>query len=130
MRSKLSMSRLSCVPKENSCAPKLIICGFMSRLSCVQKTLCGDFPAFKRPYVQTLVRSKDLMYRLSCVQNCLCPDFCAFQWKIRELQNLFFARSCPDFRAFKRSYLKTFVRSKLPTSRLLCVPKKSLPLQN
>ena len=54
VRSKGLMSRLSCVrkclcpdllwvPKENSCAPKLIICAFMSRLSCVQKGLCPDF---------------------------------------------------------------------------------------
>ena len=109
VRSKLPMSRLSCVPKENSCAPKLIICAFMSRLSCVQKSSCPDFRAFKIAYVQTfvrskrkfvrskinnlcvhvqtIVRSKGLMSRLSCVQKCLCPDFLAFQKKIRALQN-------------------------------------------
>ena len=96
VRSKLSMSRLSCVPKENSCAQKLIICASMSRLSCVQKALCPDFRAFKNAYVQTFVRSKrkfvrsksdnlcvhvqtmvrsnGLMSRLSCVQKCLCPE--------------------------------------------------------
>ena len=109
VRSKLPMSRLSCVPKENPCAPKLIICAFMSRLSCVQKSSCPDFRAFKIAYVQTfvrskkkfvrskinnlcvhvqtIVRSKGLMSRLSCVQKCLCPDFLAFQKKIRALQN-------------------------------------------
>ena len=56
MNSKLSMSRLSCVPKENSCAPKLIICAFMSRLLFGQKTLCQGFRAFKIAYVQTFVR--------------------------------------------------------------------------
>ena len=66
VRSKGLMSRLSCVPKENSCAPKLIICAFMSRLSCVQKALCPDFRALKNAYVQT---------------------FCGFQRKIRALQN-------------------------------------------
>ena len=97
VRSKLPMSRLSCVPKENSCAPKLIIGAFMSRLSCVQKSSCPDFRAFKIAYVQTfvrskgkfvrskidnlcvhvqtIVRSKRLMSRLSCVQKCPCPDF-------------------------------------------------------
>ena len=97
VRSKMPMSRLSCVPKENSCAPKIIICAFMSRLSCVQKCLCPDFRAFKNAYVltfvrskrkfvrskfnnlcvdvQTIVRSEGLMSRLSCVQKCLCPDF-------------------------------------------------------
>ena len=109
VRSILPMSRLSCVPKENSCAPKLIICAFMSRLSCVQNALCPDFRAFKIAYVQTFVRSKGkfvrskidnlcvhvqtivrskvLMSRLSCVQDCLCPDFRAFQRKLRALQN-------------------------------------------
>ena len=97
VRSKLPMSRLSCVPKENLCAQKLIICAFMSRLSCVQKALCPDFRAFKNAYVQTfvrskrkfvrskidnlcvhvqtIVRSKGLMSRISCVQKGLGPDF-------------------------------------------------------
>ena len=101
VRSKLPMSRLSCVPKENSCAPKLIICAFMSRLSCVQKALCPDFRAFKNAYVQTflrskrkfvrskiynmcvhfqtIVRSKGFMYRLSCVQNTYVQTFCVFK---------------------------------------------------
>ena len=108
-RWKVPMSRLSCVPKENSCAPNIIICAFMSRLSCVQKALYPDFRAFKNAYVQTfvrskrkfvrskinnlcvhlqtIVRSKGLMTRLSCVQKCLCPDFRAFQKKIRALQS-------------------------------------------
>ena len=104
VRSKLPMSRLSCVPKENSCAPKLIICAFMSRLSCVQKALCPDFRAFKNAYVQTflrskrkfvrsknnnlcvhfqtIVRSKGFMYRLSCVQNTYVQTFCVFKnWR-------------------------------------------------
>ena len=190
VRSKLPMSRFSCVPKENSCAPKLIICAFMSRLSCVRKTLYPDFRAFKTAYVQTfvrskgklmrskndnlcvhaqnIVRSKDLMSRLSCVQNCLCSnfrafqrkvsalqswylcvyiqtivrskvlmsrlscvqsclcrDFHAFQRKIRALQNWYFVRSCPDYRAFEWPYMQTFVRSKLPMSKLSCVPKEN-----
>ena len=94
-------SRLSCVPMENSCAQKMIICAFMSRISSVQKALCPDFLAYKNAYVQTfvrskrkfvrskidnlcihvqtIVRSKGLMSRLSCVQKCLCPDFLSVQ---------------------------------------------------
>ena len=132
VRSKLPMSRLSCVPKENSCAPKLIICAFMSRLSCVQKSSCPDFRAFKIAYVQTfvrsktkfvrskinnlcvhvqtIVRSKGLMSRLSCVQKCLCPDFLAFQRKFvrSKINNL-----CVHF--------QTIVRSKGFMYRLSCV---------
>ena len=33
-------------------------------------------------------------------------------------------RSCPDYRAFKKPYVQTFVRSKLPMSTLLCVPNQ------
>ena len=76
VRSKLPMSRLSCVPKENSCAPKLIICAFMSRLSCVQKALCPDYRAFKGLYVQTFVRSKYLCPDFLCVQKLtMCTKF-------------------------------------------------------
>ena len=57
VRSKLPMSRLLGFQKEKSCAPKLIICAFKSRLSCAQKTLCPDFRAFKIAYLQTIVRS-------------------------------------------------------------------------
>ena len=134
VRSKMPMSRLSCVPKENSCAPKLIICAFMSRLSCVQKPLCPDFRAFKNAYVQTfvrskkkfvrskidklcvhvqtIVRSKTLMSRLSCVQKCLCPDFRAFQKT--------FVRSKIDNLCV---HVQTIVRSKGLMSRLSCVQK-------
>ena len=113
----------------------------MSRLSCVRMTLYADFRAFKTAYVQTLVRSKgelvrsktdnlcvyvqtivrskDLICRLSCVQNCLCPDFHAFQRKIRALQNWYFVRSCPDYRAFEWPYMQTFVRSNVPMSKLV-----------
>ena len=140
------MSRFSCDPKENSCAPKLIFCAFMSRLSCVRMTLYADIRAFKCAYLQTFVRSKgklvrsktdnlcvyvqtivrpkDLICRLSCVQNCLCPDFHAFQRKIRALQNWYFVLSCPEYRAyvakcpnFRRSTGK-LVRSKTDN---LCV---------
>ena len=47
VRSKLSMYRLSCVTNQKSCAQKLILCAFMSKLSCVQNTLCPDFRAFE-----------------------------------------------------------------------------------
>ena len=50
----------------------------MSRLSCVQNCICPDYRAFKIAYVQTIVRSKLHMSRLSCVQNCICPDYRAF----------------------------------------------------
>ena len=39
----------------------------MSRLSCVQNCICPDYRAFKIAYVQTIVRSKLHMSRLSCV---------------------------------------------------------------
>ena len=119
----------------------------MSRLSCVRKTLCPDFCAFKTDYVQTFVRSKgklvrskidnlcvyvqtimrskDLMSNLSCFQNCLCPDFCVFQTKNRPLQNWYSVRFCRGDPAFKSPHVQTFVRSKLPMSRLSCVPKEN-----
>ena len=40
VHSKSYMTRLWCVPNQNSCAQNLNICAFMSRLSCVQKHLC------------------------------------------------------------------------------------------
>ena len=104
VRSKLPMSRLSCVPKENSCAPKLIICAFMSRLSCVQKALCPDFRAFKNASVQTFVRSKKKFVR-------------------SKINNL-----CVHVQTIVRSKglnVQTFVRSKMPMSRLSCVPKEN-----
>ena len=148
LRLKLPMSRLSCVPKENSCAPKLTICAFKSRLSCIRKTLCPEFRAFKTAYVQTfvrskgklvrskidnlcvyvqtIVRSKDLMSRLSCVQNCLCPDFCVFQTKNRPRQNWYSVRFFRGYPAFKRPYVETLVRSKLPMSWFMSVPNQKL----
>ena len=60
-------------------------------------------------YVQTFVRSK-FFVRSSCVQNSLCPDFRAF--KILYDQTL--VRS-------KLKFVRSFVRSKTPTSRLSCV---------
>ena len=51
----------------------------MSRLSCVQSYLWSDYRAFQVAYVQTIVRSKLHMSRLSCVQNCICPDYRAFK---------------------------------------------------
>ena len=147
VRSKLPMSKLSCVPKEKSCAPKLIICAFMSRLSCVRKTLCPEFCAFKTAnvqtfvrskgklvrskiynlcvYVQTIVRSKDLMSRFSCVQNCLCPVFCVFQTKNRLLQNWYSLRFFRGYPVFKSPHVQTCVRSKLPLFRLSCVPMEN-----
>ena len=118
----------------------------MSRLSCVRKTLCPEFCAFKTAnvqtfvhskgklvrskiyklcvYVQTIVRSKDLMSRISCVQNCLCPDFCVFQTKNRPLQNWYSVRFCRGYPAFKRPYVGILVHSNLPMSGLLCVPNQ------
>ena len=74
VRSKLPMARLSCVPKENSCAPKLIICAFMSRLSCVQKALCPDFRAFKETYVQTYVQTLCVHFGLDISTFGLAPQ--------------------------------------------------------
>ena len=87
---------------------------FFVRSSCVQKSSCPNFRAFKIAYVQTfvrskidnlcvhvqaIVRSKGLMSRLSCLQKCLYPDY----------------------RAFKIAYVQTIMRSKLHMSRLSCV---------
>ena len=63
VHSKLPMSRFSC-------APKLIICEFVSRLPFVQNTLCPDFPAFEIAYVQTFMCSKSKFER-SKIYNCL-----------------------------------------------------------
>ena len=67
----------------------------MSRLSCVQSYIWPDYRAFKIAYVQTIVHSKLHMSRLSCVQNCICPDYRAF--KISYVQTIvrsFFSRPC------------------------------------
>ena len=84
-----------------------------------RKSICPDRPSWKvsmsRPsqtegaYVQTFARSKFFL-RSSCVQNSLCPDFRAF--KILYDQTLM--RS-------KLNFVRSFVRSKTPMSRLLCV---------
>ena len=58
-------------------------------------------------YVQTFVRSK-FFVRSSCVQNSLCPDFCAF--KILYDQTLVHS---------KLKFVRSFVRSKTPMSRLI-----------
>ena len=106
-RRKVSMSRPS--QTESAYVQTIVRSKFFVRSSCVQKSSCPDFRAFKIAYVQTfvrskgkfvrskidnlcvhvqtIVRSKRLMSRLSCVQDCLCPDFRAFQRKIRALQN-------------------------------------------
>ena len=54
---------------------------------------------FSCAHDQTIVRSKRPMSRLSCVPSCICPDY----------------------RAFKVTYVQTIVRSKLHMSRLSCV---------
>ena len=84
-----------------------------------RKSICPDRPrrnmSMSRPsqtesaYVQTFVRSK-FFVRSSCVQNSLCPDFRAF--KILYDQTL--VRS-------KLKFVRSFVRSKTPMSRLSCV---------
>ena len=134
VRSKLPKSRLPCVPTENSCAPKLIICAFMSRLSCVQKTLCPDFRAFKIAYVQTFVRSKGKFVRSKIDNSCvhvqtfvrskmpmsrlLCVPyqkpstakliFCALLSSLSCFQKTL----CRDFSALKMAHLQTFEFSK------------------
>ena len=62
----------------------------------------------EKAYVQTFMRSK-FFVRSSCVQNSLCPDFRAF--KILYDQTL--VRS-------KLKFVRSFVRSKTPMSRLSC----------
>ena len=84
-----------------------------------RKSICPDRPRRKvsisRPsqtesaYVQTFVRSK-FFVRSSCVQNSLCPDFRAF--KILYDQTLVHS---------KLKFVRSFVRSKTPMSRLSCV---------
>ena len=112
VRSKLPMSKLLCVPNQQSCAPNLIICAFKSRLSCVQKILFPDFRAFKTAYVQIYVRSKLPMSRLLCVPNqqSSAPNLiiCAFKSRLSCVQKIL----SPDFRALKTAYVHTFVRSK------------------
>ena len=145
VRSKLPMSRLTCVPKANSCATKLIICTFMSRLSCVQKFPISRLSCIQNCHVQAFMRSKMPMSWLSCVpkENSCAPVLiiCAFTSRLSCVQKLPMSRlSCdqsylrPDYLAFKIAYVQTFV---LPleslcapvliicafTSRLSCVQK-------
>ena len=86
VRSKIPMSRLSCVPTQNSCAPKFIVCAYMSRLSCVQKTLCPDFCAFKIAYVQNFVRSKPKFMRSNFFLNNV--NYSDYKLKVGYLQAL------------------------------------------
>ena len=128
-RRKVSMSRPS--QTESAYVQTFVRSKFFVRSSCVQKSSCPDFRAFKIAYVQTIVRSKLHMSRLSCVQNCICPDYRAF--KIVYVQTIVRSKLhmsrlscvqnciCPDYRAFKIAYVQTFVRSKLYMSRLSCV---------
>ena len=84
-----------------------------------RKSICPDRPRRKvsmsRPsqtesaHVQTFVRSK-FFVRSSCVQNSLCPDFRAF----KILYDQILMRS-------KLKFVRSFVRSKTPMSRLSCV---------
>ena len=91
----------------------------------------SDYRAFKKAYVQTIVRSKLHMSRLSCVQSYLWSDYRAFQ--VAYVQTIVRSKLhmsrlscvqnciCPDYRAFKIAYVQTIVRSKLHMSRLSCV---------
>ena len=98
-RRKVSMSKPS--QTESAYVQTFVRSKFFVSSSCVQKSSCPDFRAFKIAYVQTFVRSKGklvrskndnlcvhvqtierskgLMSRLSCVQKCLCPDFLCVQ---------------------------------------------------
>ena len=82
----------------------------MSRFSCVQQKVCAFF-----------VRSKLPMSRLSCVQNLISPEFSAFQTKKSCAQSLNICAFMSDYRAFKNTYVQTFVRSKVLMSRILCI---------
>ena len=103
---------------------------FFVHSSCVQKSSCPDFRAFKIAYVQTLVRSKgkfvrskidnlcvhvqaivrsrDLLFRLSCVPNQKLPAakliFCAFVSRLSCFQKTL----CRALSAFKIAYVRIF----------------------
>ena len=66
VRPKLHMTRLSCVPSQNSCAHIFKICAFMSRILCVQKHLCPDFRTVKK-FCACFVRSQKRMSSLLCL---------------------------------------------------------------
>ena len=76
-----------------------------------------------------IVRSKNRMSRFLCFHNSQCQYFRAFQRIMRALQNWDFVRSCLDYRAFKNTYVQTFLRSKSKFLRFkiecLCVPVKT-----
>ena len=115
VRSKLPMFRLSCVTKKNSCAQKLILFAFMSRLSCVQKT--------RMPRSSCV--SKLPMSGILCVPNqkssAAILIFCAFLSRLSCFQKTL----CRDFSAFKIAYTQIFECSKPKTVRctigILCV---------
>ena len=101
-RRKVSMSRPS--QTESAYVQTFVRSKFFVRSSCVQKSSCPDFRAFKIAYVQTIVRSKLHMSRLSCVQNCICPDY----------------------RAFKIAYVQTIVRSFFFPDRVILNARRHL----
>ena len=85
----------------------------MSRQSCVNFSC--NHRAFKRPHVQTFVRSKLPMSRLSCVpkENSCAPKsiICAFMSRLSGVQKCLSRLLC-DFSAFKMAYFQTFECSK------------------
>ena len=97
----------------------------MSRLSCVQESSCPDFRGFKRPFVETFVRSKLPMSGILCVPNqkssAAILIFCAFLSRLSCFQKTL----CRDFIVFKIAYIWIFECYKPKTVRckigILCV---------
>ena len=108
VRSKLPMSRLSSVPNQKLCNPKLKICATVSRVEIDR--------LFKRPYVQTFAHSKFPMSRYLCVSNQIS---CAPKLKICAIVS----------RGYRPFQTQNSCSSKLKTSKfaflfiLLCVQK-------
>ena len=104
-RRKVSVSRPS--QTESAYVQTFVRSKVFLRSSCVQKSSCPDFRAFKSAYVQTFVHSKEKFARSKIDNLCV------------HVQTI--VRSCPDYHAFKIAYVQTIVRSKLHMSRLSCV---------
>ena len=89
----------------------------MSRISCVQSSLCQDYPAFKVVYDQSDFRALEVAYvqkeyrafKVVYVQTIVSSKIdilCGFE------QNRSFKDLCPNFCAATIAYVQNFVRSK------------------
>ena len=97
----MSMSRHS--QTETAYVQSFVRSNYFMRSSCVQKSSCPDFRAFKIAYVQTSVRFKGKLVRTKT------DNLCVYVQTIVRSNTL-----CPDFGALKIAYVQ-----------VSCVPKEN-----